>query len=144
MVWSYDGVPYSGRDKVRAIIGDVDTNDQLIEDYQIDAVLVVFSDETEAAAHLCRNLAAKFAAQGNVSVDGYKFENLKKAEFYRDLSKELFLQVHGSKRPLVLANPSYGGVSISGKDANEANTDNVEPAFYRDQFNYPGSDSDDE
>jgi hypothetical protein len=132
--WSYIGTPYSGRNKVRLTIGDTDENDQLLNDYEIDAMLSVFPNEIEAAAHLALALAARFAAQGDLKVDGYTIEYLKRADFFKELSKELFIQARGSCRVMPVAGPSYGGVSVSGKGANTANTENVQPAFYRGQF----------
>jgi hypothetical protein len=131
MSWSYVGTPYSGVDKVRALIGDVNEDDPFVTDFEIEALLSVFPNEVEAAAHLCLNLAARFAIEGDIKVDGYTFEHIKKAEFFKDLSRELFLQVHGNSRAIPLANASFGGFSRVAKDSNRANTDNVRPIFYR-------------
>lgn len=141
--WSYIGTPYAGREKVRAIIGDTDSDDPIIDDHEIAAVLAVYPNETEAAAHICRNMAAQFAIEGNVTHGKYRFESLEKAKHFRALSAELFKQVYGMSRPLALAGPSFGGVSKTAKDANEANTDNVEPKFYRSQFEDPDEELDD-
>ena len=134
MNWSYVGTPYSGKDKVRALIGDTNVDDPFVTDFEINALLSVFPDETTAAAHLCLSLAARFAIEGDIKVDGYNFEYLKKAEFFKDLSKELFLQATGSSRAIPLATGSFGGFSRSAKDANRGNTDNVRPIFYRDHL----------
>ena len=134
MAWSYTGTPYTGRNKVRSLIGDTDINDQQITDHEIDSYLSIWSNETEAAAHICRNLAAKYAVEGNIRVDGYQIENLKKAEFFAKRAKDLFLEAFGSERPIALASPLFGGISVSSKNVNTANTDNVLPRFYRGQF----------
>jgi len=142
--WSYIGTPYSGIQKVRALIGDVDTNDQATSDHEIDAVLAVFPNETEAAAHICRNLAMKFARIGDITVGRDKFEHISKAKFFKEMSVELFTEVYGYSRPLALAGISFGGVSASGKEANRLNTDNVQPKFYRGQFEDLNENSDDD
>lgn len=134
MSWSYVGTPYSGKEKVRAIIGDTNHDDPFLKDFEILAMLTVFPNEIEASAHLCLSLAARFAIEGDLHVDGYNFKNIEKAEFFKGLSKQLFMQVHGNSSAIPLATASFGGVSVSGKNTNKDNTDNVKPAFYRDQF----------
>lgn len=134
MAWSYVGANYSGRDKVRALVGDVDTDDQQLHDYEVDGYLAVWPNEVEAAAHICRDLAAKFAVEGEIDVQGYHIHNLKKAEFFRQRAKELFRESIGSDAPMKLASISAGGISVANKDANTGNTDNVSPRFYKQQF----------
>ena len=53
------------------------------------------------------------------------------------MSEELFKEAYGTSRPLALAGPSFGGISRADKDANDENTDNVNPKFYRGQFQNP-------
>lgn len=63
MTWTYTGDPsVSDRDKVRFLIGDTDTTDQLVSDEEIAWQLDVVADSIYQAAHdLCVSLAAKFA-----------------------------------------------------------------------------------
>lgn len=63
MTWTYTGDPsVSDRDKVRFLIGDTDTTDQLVSDEEIAWQLGVVGDNVYQAAHdLCVALAAKFA-----------------------------------------------------------------------------------
>lgn len=137
MAWTYLGTSYSGRDKVRLLIGDTNADEPILEDHEIAAILAVYPNETEAAAHLCSSLASRFAAEGDLKVDGYDFKNISKAEFFRDRAKELFMQVHGRAVPIALAGPSYGGVDVATKDANRQDTSTVQPGFYRGQFEDP-------
>ena len=135
--WSYIGSPYTGLQKVRAMIGDTNPDDQIIADHEINAVLDVYTNEVKAAAYICRNLSAQFAVEGDVTVGKYKFENLKKAEYFKKLSESFFKESTGSATPFLVAGPSFGGISKSNKEANDANTDNVDPKFYRNQFADP-------
>lgn len=134
MVWTYIGATFSGRDYVRFLIGDTNADEPLLNDYEIDAMLVLYPSQVEAAAHLCAGLAVKFAAEGDLKVDGYDFQNIKKAEFYRARAKELLTQATGFGTATPLGGVSFGGVDKSAKDANRADTGVVQPAFYRGQF----------
>lgn len=134
MPWSYPGGSFSGLNYVRFLIGDTDPDEPLLNDDKIEAMLLLYPSEVEAAAHLCAGLAVKFAAEGDLKVDGYDFQNIKKAEFYRARAKELLTQATGFGTAIPLGGVSFGGVDKSAKDANRANTDVVQPAFYRGQF----------
>lgn len=63
MTWTYTGDPnVSDRDKVRFLIGDTDTTDQLLSDEEIAWALDNTDDSIYQASHdLCVSLAAKFA-----------------------------------------------------------------------------------
>jgi hypothetical protein len=63
VTWTYTGDPnVSDRDKVRFLIGDTDTTDQLLSDEEIAWALDNTDDSIYQAAHdLCVSLAAKFA-----------------------------------------------------------------------------------
>jgi hypothetical protein len=63
MTWTYTGDPsVSDRDKVRFLIGDTDTTDQLINDEEIAWALDLTGDDIYQSAHdLCITLGAKFA-----------------------------------------------------------------------------------
>lgn len=134
MVWTYVGASFSGRDYVRFLIGDTNADEPLLNDHEIDAMLVLYPSQVEAAAHLCASLAIKFAAEGDLKVDGYDFQNIKKAEFYRDRAKALLIQVTGFGTAMPLGGVSFGGVDKGPRDANRADTGVVQPAFYRGQF----------
>jgi hypothetical protein len=140
MSWTYVGSIYSGRDKVRSLIGDTNADDPIVQDHEIAAMLAAYPNETEASAYLCASLATRFAIEGDLKVDGYDFQNIKKAEFFRDRSKELFKQSIGHSAPIALAVPSFGGVDVAPKDANKADTSVVQPSFYRGQFEHDYSD----
>lgn len=63
MAWTYTGDPaHSDRDRVRFLIGDTDTNDQLLNDAEIDWILTEAGDSIYQAAHdACHTIASKFA-----------------------------------------------------------------------------------
>ena len=63
MAWTYSGDPgTSTKDSVRFLIGDTDSNDQVVTDEEINWALTVVDGSIYQAAHdLCVSLAAKFA-----------------------------------------------------------------------------------
>jgi hypothetical protein len=69
MAWTYSGDPAnSARDKVRFLIGDTDTTNQLLNDAEIAFLLTQWNDDAYvAASHACDSLSAKFAAKSDYS-----------------------------------------------------------------------------
>ena len=69
MAWTYSGDPAnSARDKVRFLCGDVDTNNQLINDAEIAFLLTEWnSDAYTSAAFACEALAGKYQAKSDYS-----------------------------------------------------------------------------
>lgn len=69
MAWTYSGDPANNaRDKVRFLIGDTDTNNQLLNDAEIAFLLAQWNDDAYvAASHACDSLSAKFAAKSDYS-----------------------------------------------------------------------------
>lgn len=63
MAWTYTGDPaHSDRDRVRFLIGDTDTNDQLLNDAEIDWIFTEAGESFYQAAHdACHAIASKFA-----------------------------------------------------------------------------------
>ena len=61
MSWSYSDSLSSDRDKLRFKIGDVDTNDQLLSNELLDALLTTRGDPTLAAINAVEGILAKFA-----------------------------------------------------------------------------------
>ena len=62
MAWTYGGDPAANsRDTVRFLLGDTDTNDQLVSDTEV-AFAIAQTDSTHAAAaQLAEHLAAKYS-----------------------------------------------------------------------------------
>lgn len=62
MTWTYSGDPSdSDRDMVRYIIGDTETDDQLVTDEEIDGLLTVQTNIYRVAEKVARNLSHKYA-----------------------------------------------------------------------------------
>lgn len=66
MTWNYTGNPSgSDRDAVRFLVGDTDSDDQLIADEEIAYLLTVYPEAPHAATAAARAIAAKFARQSD-------------------------------------------------------------------------------
>ena len=105
MAWTYSGDPSSSdRDKVRFLIGDTDTNNQLLQDAEITFLLNQWnSDAYVAAAHACDALAAKFSAKSDYSksVGDLSISTMygQQADRYRGLGAQLLAQAAQAAPP---------------------------------------------
>lgn len=133
MTWSYLGQPGTGdatqrRDAVRFLVKDTISTRQLVQDEEIDFLLTQNNNNVwGAAADACDKLAAREAQSksvGDLSLSGF-------GDTYRGLGKEYRRRL-GSQ--LV---PFAGGISVGDKEAREADTDRVAPAFARDLHGNP-------
>ena len=140
MTWTYSGNPAtSDRDKVRFLVFDTDTNEQLINNEEIDWLLSEQSNIYLAAANAAEAIAAKFAKDITRNAVGLSATVGNRARFYLDLADKLRDQVGTTnQRGDVFA----GGLTISGKDALDNDSDAVQPAFKIGQFDWNGIGSD--
>jgi hypothetical protein len=145
MSYSYDPTDLntttaSGRlNSVRLLVGDTDTNDQQVQDEEIEFGLSQNGNNIYyAAAWIARTISSKFARQVNIDVDGQISAD------YSDLSEQYAsladrLEYQGKKTSGAMGMVA-GGLSRTEVDAVRSNTDRVKPAFNRDQFNNPPND----
>jgi hypothetical protein len=128
--WSYSGNPASSdRDQVRFLIGDTNTNDQLVTNEEIDWALTEGGPYT-AAAISARAISALFARRADFEVSkDLKVSFSKQAEAYAKLAVTL-----ETKASTVSPTPYAGGISVDDKDTQEADTDRVKPSFKRSDF----------
>lgn len=127
MPWTYLG-PTSDRDRVRLLIGDTEATDPQLQDEEIAWLLAEAGNVYGAAVAACEALAAKYARQVNRSVAGAGGLSVSagdRAQHYRDLAETLQIRARKARRPV----PFAGGISDAQKDAVEADTDRVAPAF---------------
>lgn len=146
MSWSYDPTDLntttaSGRlNTVRFLVGDTDSEEQQVQNEEIEFALAQTNDNVNAAAaYVCRTLASKYASKVTIELDGQlmaRYSDL--YDHYRSLSDKLEYQAKKLGAQIgILA----GGISKTRVGAVRSNTDRVEPAFRRDRFvNPPNSD----
>jgi hypothetical protein len=140
MSFSYDPTLPTDKDLVRFYIGDTTTPGHVVEDEEIDAMLVLYPNPKLAAAVICRSLAAKFAQDVNYKVGDVSENSSDIAKAYRDLAADL--DPGGITKEVPIALPSFGGRSLSEKEALASDTDAVPPSFYRGENDIPGGPGD--
>ena len=139
MAWSYSGDPDSSAlDAIRFLVGDTDTNDQLLANEEISWVNSQVSGSTTSTdslytvAHRCMiMIAAKFSRLPDQAVGAMRVDMFQKAENARLQAKELkvLAQSEGGT-----PTPYAGGITWSDRELDADNSDIVEPYFKRGQF----------
>jgi len=89
MTWTYVNSGNSTRDKVRFLCGDTNILNQLIQDEDIDAILLDYSNPFMAAAEACDAIAAKLSFDTDTSNSGLSVAGSKRAIAFKTLSKDL-------------------------------------------------------
>jgi hypothetical protein len=132
MAWTYSGDPAaSARDEVRFLVGDTDTNDQLLQDAEIAYTLSKYPNPLMAAVRSCMALAAKFSRQADASAGPLSESSSQKAKAFFTLAGELRAQAGR------LAKPVFGGVVQSENETLDQDTNAVQPSFRVGGFDHP-------
>lgn len=147
MAWTYDETNLvttsaSGRmNVVRLLIGDTDTNDQLVKNEEISFALAQANDNVYFAGSWCAStIAAQFARRVTTKMDGALSANYSDlAKQYKALSNDLREQ--GQKYSMTSASLKAGGISNAAIDAAQALTDRPSASFSKGQFDNPPNDS---
>lgn len=135
MAWTYNDALTTDKDKVRIRIGDIESTDPVLSDGEITYALSVASNDlNQAAICACEFAIAKYSKQPDVRFGPSSVSGSQRSAQYRALLGELKRRSISSGSAL----PYAGGISVSDKQTQEANTDRVQPAFARAQFAYPG------
>ncbi len=132
MTWSYDESESTGRDRVRGMIGDIDTEDQLLSNETIDAILVRFVGELASAVECVRRILAKIARDIDTSGAGITSSRAQKTQHYRDLLADLQGQLG------VYAETYTGGVSVARATTFRSSADDPGPWFTTGQHDNSG------
>lgn len=124
-------------DLVRLLIGDADTESQLLTDDQITALTASFSSSTLAAAACADAIAAKFSRKVSFSLEGLRFENSTKAQAYLNLAQRLRSQAALTDAGGLGA--SVMGVSKSEMQTVDDDTDREPSRFKTGMQEFPGT-----
>lgn len=141
MTWTYSGDPASStRDAVRFLIGDTDTNDQLISNEEINYFVTEFNNARRSASEAARAIAAKYARLMNRSIGGLSADFSAKYRQYLELADSLL-----SKEEMKPVGLFISGYSKSAKESVELDTDR-ESTFSRkgimdNKRSYPSDDT---
>ncbi len=98
MAWSYTPGD-TDRDRVRRLIGDVHSDDPLIQDEEIDTVLAAFPNVYRAAAETARSIAAEFSRDISVSFEGTSLQGQRLAENWLKIADTLDAQAQANSLP---------------------------------------------
>ena len=134
MSWTYSDALTTDRDKLRFRIGDVDTNDQLLSNETLDALLDTRASPILAAIDAVEGILAKFAREIDRSALGLGGPRSQKTQFYRDLLKELRAEAARGDTSIF-----FGGGSVSEKESNLDDSDAPVTPFRIDQFKNNGA-----
>lgn len=133
MTWSYDTALIADKDKVRLLVGDTDTNDQLLQDEEIVFILTQETNVYNAAALAARTIQSSYARKADVSVESVSKKFSQQAMAYAKLSEDLMRRAEQED----LVSPSVLGVSIDVMQEAREDTDRVKPKFEMNKFNNP-------
>lgn len=135
MTWTYTPDFTASRDKVRFLIQDTNTNDQLVTDEEIAFVLTEASNIYRAAEKLCRAIASNLQRRMTLIDPAMRLDRGEQAKHYMELAEEYAAQALSSGGVSLFA----GGISITDKESYEDDTDRVPPAFGVSTHKTPGS-----
>lgn len=134
--WSYDSSLTADRDKVRFLVGDTDDSNKLVADGEITGSLTIENDNIyKAAAMIAESLAARFAREVSITVDGLSRTGEQRARQYTDLARRL--RQRGNEAAGALGAPFVGGVSKGEMNSVDSDTDRFHSRFKmgQDSFN---------
>ena len=136
MTWTYTLALLSTSDlmQVRYLIGDTDSTEELLQDEEIEWVLTQIPNIYLAAAECCLQIAMWFIRRAvQEKVEQVQFDYRERANTYLKLKD----QWEQKAKTLVPGQAYAGGISISDKETTEADTDRVQPEFYKGEFDNP-------
>ena len=121
--------------QVRLLIEDTNSTSVLFSDEEIEFFISQEANIYGAAAVACESLQAKFAGGVSKTVGKLSIELQQRVAHYKDLA-ETYKAKSKMKGGIQLF---AGGLSESQKDAVNSNTDRVQPDFFRDMMDFPGT-----
>jgi len=135
MTWSFSESLSANLDKVRLKLGDTDTNDQILQNETINALLTEHNDDVDLTAiSCCRAIIAKYNRALDRSAAGMSANRSIIVDNYRDLLKELLQANRGN------AGARYkGSYSRDRQETIEDDSDFILPFARSGEFDYPGT-----
>ena len=140
MSWTFENDYSLDRDKIRLLVGDTDTNEQLVADEAIAWALTEEGNIYLAAAIIAESIASTFARKADTSVGDIKINCSTMASNY--MAKAADLRKRANKKTFV--SPYAGGLSKAEKLASSQSDDLVKPEFKKGMFNNPSVDLEEE
>jgi len=138
MTWSFSESLSTNLDKVRLKLGDVDTNDEILQNETINALLTEHNDDVNLATiACCRAIIAKYNRTIDRNAAGMSANRSIIVENYRQLLAELLRANRGN------AGARYkGSFSRDRQETIEDDSDFILPFARSGSFDYPGTGDD--
>jgi len=135
MSWSFNESLTTDRDKVRLRIGDTDTNDQILSNETIDALLTEHGSDVMLATISCvRAIIAKYARNMTRGAVGMTADMSVFVAHYQELLSDLIKQNRGNSGVRYKS-----AFSESRKETIESDDDYIRPFAAVGRDDYPGS-----
>jgi len=135
MAWSFDESLSTNRDKVRLKIGDTNTNDQILANETIDALLTEHGSDVMLTTISCvRAIIAKFSRELSRGAIGMSADMTVFVAHYQDLLSDLIKQNRGNSGARYKS-----AFSDSRKETIESDDDYIQPFAAVGRDDYPGS-----
>lgn len=134
MPWSYEPDLPTDKDKVRLLIGDTDTDDQLLVDSEIQHFIDTHGNLNRAAAECCRAIAAMYAREVSRSIGGLQGDFSAKHRQYLAMAENLDSNTH-----LDPVAPWGSGWSKSGRETEVLDDDRESTFAYKGVHDNPGA-----
>lgn len=136
MTWTYDEALTTDRDKVRYLIGDTVAAEPYVSD---EAIAWHLSEENNnlyrAAIGAVDGVLAVLARKVSKSISGFSLSADQKFAHYQQVRKLLQEKADSNMTILVYA----GGITVLDQDTRREDETLLEPAFSRDQGEFPNS-----
>ena len=137
MTWSFSESLSTNLDKVRLKLGDTDTNDQILQNETINALLTEHNNDiTLTAISCCRAIIAKYNRTIDRSAAGMSANRSIIVENYRQLLTDLLRADRGNSGAVY-----NGSFSRDRKETIEDDSDFITPFSRSGDFDHPGTDS---
>lgn len=133
MTWSFIASLPTDKDKVRALIGDKDSADQLLSDEEIVLHLTLEGSLYGAAAAACRAVAAMFSRRVDFAQSGLSLSASQRAAAYLKMADRMERRARdGAIAPEGIGLPVVSGVSESAIEGAREDPDLVQPRIRHD------------
>lgn len=123
MSWSFDDSLSTDRDRIRLRIGDTDTNDQLLSNETVDALLLTRTSVILAAIDCVQAIIAKLAREIDRSNIGMSGSRSQKTTHFHSVLREL------QKEAQMDTGMKVGGISRDDRNTIEDDSDFIKPSF---------------
>ena len=136
MAWTYNDQLATDKDKVRALIGDVNVNDKQVTDEAINVwVTEVGGNIYTAASIIAQGLSGLYARRAEIQIDGLKVKFIERAKHYRALAIQI--RETGKLKAGSLGTPVVSGVSLGEMDSVDEDTDRFESRIKFGMHDFP-------